>query len=125
MYYLSLDACRLLYNLVAHPWECMTRYDPTKMCDSIRKMLSDISSDLYFDAVAHPVIVSDGIIFRAYVSVMNKEPELVLGIVDRVILKDMVLTLIFTDRFGDTYSLYGVSFRTTGTEGISLDTIEG
>ena len=123
MYYLSASMCRILYNVIVHPWECLTEHDPVKMCDDLRNVLSGVDSCMFFDVITHPVMRKDGIVNRAYVTVMSKEPELVLGVVSRVVLRDMVLTLYFTDEFGDLYTLNSVSFRTTGTEGMRLDSL--
>lgn len=123
MYYLSVEVCKLIMNVIAHPWECLTRYDPIKMCDDLRGMFDDLGTNLYFDFVAHPVMVKDGLVYRAFLSVMSKDPKVVLGIVSHAVLKDMVLTLYFTDEFGDIYALNSVSFRTTGTEGMTMDTM--
>lgn len=111
----------LLYNVVAYPWECMTMYDPTKMSKDMRNMFDAVGDNMYFDSIVHPVIKDGGLVHRAFVTVMSKRPELVLGVVSRVVLRSMVLTLYFTDEFGDDCALNSVSFRTIGTEGICLD----
>ena len=121
MYYIPVTMCKLLVNVVRDPWECMSDVDPVQMCDDLRKLFMGVGGGMYFDAVSHPVIVHDGIIHRAYIAVMNADPRLVLGIVSRVVLRDMVLTLYFTDEFGDKCTLNSVSFRTKGTEGLTLD----
>ena len=121
MYYLSADMCKLIVNMVAYPWDCLTMYDPNIMCNSIRKMFDDIGPNMFFDVVSHPVIVHEGLVHRAFITVMSKKPRLVLGVVDRVVLKDMVLMLYFTDAFGDEYAINSMSFRTYGTEGLYMD----
>lgn len=122
MYYMSAMMCKLLYNVVVHPWEC-TENCAVEMCSNLRKMFDALDCGLYLDVVSHPVITIDGIVQRAYITVMSKEPELVLGVVSRVVLRDMILTLYFTDEFGDVYALNSVSFRTQGTEGMRLDSL--
>lgn len=125
MYYVPVELCRLLVHIVRYPWECLTIYDSATMCDDLRKMFDGVGGNLYFDVVSHPILKPDGIVYRAYPVIMSHEPELVLGVIDRVVIKDMELILYFTDRFGDLYSLNSVSFRTTGTEGIRIDTLIG
>lgn len=125
MYYLSRSACMLLYNLVRYPLECFTKFDPMEMCDSVSNMLISIGCSMYFDVVVHPVVKNDGMVYRAFIAVRMKDPEIIIGIVDRIILREMTLTMYFTDKFGDEYALNSVSFRTVGTEGISLDSMDG
>ena len=125
MYYIPVETCRLIVNVITRPWECLTKYKPVEMCDNLRSMFGHMGGDMFFDVVAHPVIKNDGIYHRAYITVMNKDPELVLGVVVRAVLKDMILTLYFTDEFGDKYCLHSVSFRTAGTEGLHLDSDKG
>lgn len=124
MYYMPVDMCKLIANVVAYPWECLTKYNPNRMCDDLRKMLDDAGPNLFFDVISHPVIVNDGLVYRTFITVMSKDPELVLGVVSRAVLRDMVFTLYFTDAYGDQYSLNSVSFRTVGTEGLSMDTMD-
>ena len=121
MYYVPAVTCKLLINVIKDPWECMTDVDPVQMCDDLRRLFSGVGGDMYFDVISHPVIMHDGLIHRAYVTVMNREPRLVLGVISRAVLRNMILTLYFTDEFGDTYALNSVSFRTSGTEGLTLD----
>ncbi len=125
MYYIPVTMCKLIINVVAHPWECILEHDPTDMCQDMRKIFDAIRGNLYFDVITHPVKKMDSIVFRTYITVVSKDPELVLGVVDRAVLKDMLLTLYFTDEFGDVYSLDSVSFRTIGTEGLFMDSING
>lgn len=121
MYYVPAVTCKLLVNVIRDPWECMTDVDPVQMCDDLRKLFIGVGGDMYFDVISHPVMVHDGLIYRAYITVMNREPRLVLGVVSRAVLKNMVLTLYFTDEFGDECTLDSVSMRTVGTEGMTLD----
>lgn len=121
MYYVPVVTCKLLVNVIRDPWECMTDADPVQMCDDLRKLFIGVGGNIYFDVITHPVIVHDGLIHRAYITVMSKEPELVLGVISRAVLRNMVLTLYFTDEFGDECALDSVSMRTVGTEGLTLD----
>ena len=130
MYRLSARVCRVLFNLVANPWECLPRYRADKLCSSVRNILDSIMEskgpgiNLYFDVAVHPVTVSEGIVFRAYLTVVSKDPALVIGVVDRIVLNDTVLELYFTDEFGDHSSLRSVTFYTYGTEGLRFDTMD-
>ena len=125
MYVMSRRMCKLLVNVVANPWECLTKYKPDSMCQQLRNILHEIGGDFYLDVISHPVMNEDGVVHRTYITVMSKDPELVIGVVDRVVLKDMILELFFTDRFGDNLAFNSVTFRTTGTEGLTLDSKSG
>jgi hypothetical protein len=107
--------------------------DPEGMRTHAQQMLDRVfeedglENNLVFRFMIRPDYKDDGqsLVFKTHLAIVSQEPKLVIGVVDRMVLKDMVLTVYFTDLLGDDCALNGVSFRTYGTEGPTIDTKVG